>query len=199
MNLEQYLALFVFAAVSAFTPGPNNTLLLSSGMTFGFRRTVPMIFGVVVGFPLMIACVGLGLGEVFARFPMIYTVLKYAGAAYMLWLAFKIATASRASEVASENAKPLSFLQMAMFQWINPKGWVMAVTALSAYTVGTNFYLGVSLVVGTFVLMGFGSATTWAGFGSSLRRVLNHPKHFRMINIALALTLVASLWPMFRH
>jgi threonine/homoserine/homoserine lactone efflux protein len=199
MSLEQYLALFSFAAVSAFTPGPNNTLLMSAGMNFGFRRTIPMIMGVCLGFPLMIACVGLGLGEVFTRFPVIYTALKYVGAAYMLWLAYKIATATRSSDETKQDARPLGFLQMALFQWVNPKGWVMAVTALSAYTVAASYYTGVALVSGTFVLMGITSAATWAMFGSSLRSVLNHPKYFRAINIVLALTLVASLWPMMKN
>jgi threonine/homoserine/homoserine lactone efflux protein len=199
MSIEQYLALFAFAGISAFTPGPNNTLLMSSGMNFGFRRTLPLVIGVAIGFPLMIACIGLGLGQVFETFPLIYTVLKYAGAAYMLWLAYKIATSMPSSGEGTEDAKPLSFVQMALFQWINPKGWIMAVTALAAYTVASQYYLGVALVVGTFVFMGLTSAATWAAFGSSLRNVMNDPRWFRVINVALALTLVASLWPMLAH
>jgi threonine/homoserine/homoserine lactone efflux protein len=199
VSFEHFLALLAFAAVSSFTPGPNNTLLLSAGMNFGFRRALPMIFGVCLGFPLMIACVGLGLGEVFTRFPVIYTTLKYVGGAYMLWLAFKIATASRASDDRTDEVKPFSFFQMVMFQWVNPKGWVMSVTALSAYTVVAHYYLSVALVVGTFFVCGLGSSTTWVTFGASLRSVLNHPRYYRWINIALALTLVASLWPMLRH
>jgi threonine/homoserine/homoserine lactone efflux protein len=198
MTLELFFGLFVFAGVAAFTPGPNNTLLMASGMNFGFRRTLPLIAGVTLGFPLMIALVGLGLGRVFDSYPIIYQSLKYAGAAYMLFLAWKIATAklSTSEDVA---AKPMTFAQMMLFQWINPKGWVMAITALSAYTVASSYYTGVATVVGMFVLMGISSAITWAGFGAGLKSVMTDPRYFRVINIGLAALLVVSLVPMLRH
>jgi threonine/homoserine/homoserine lactone efflux protein len=198
MTLELFFGLFVFAGVAAFTPGPNNTLLMASGMNFGFRRTLPLIAGVTLGFPLMIAMVGLGLGRVFDSYPIVYQSLKYAGAAYMLFLAWKIATAKLStSEVAA--AKPMTFVQMMLFQWINPKGWVMAITALSAYTLASSYYTGVATVVGTFVLMGITSAMTWAGFGAGLKSVMTDPRYFRVINIGLAALLVMSLVPMLRH
>jgi threonine/homoserine/homoserine lactone efflux protein len=198
MTLELFLGLCVFAGVAAFTPGPNNALLMASGMAVGFRKTVPLILGVTVGFPLMIGLVGLGLGRVFDAYPLIYQTLKYAGAAYMLYLAWKIASASLASSDAQQ-AKPLSFVQMCLFQWINPKGWVMAVTALSAYTLASDYYAGVAAVVGVFVFMGVTSAMTWAAFGAALKGVMTDPRYFRMINLGLALLLVFSLVPMLRH
>jgi threonine/homoserine/homoserine lactone efflux protein len=198
MTLELFLGLFVFAGVAAFTPGPNNTLLMASGMNFGFRRTLPVILGVTIGFPLMIGLIGLGLGRVFEAYPVIYQTLKYAGAAYMMYLAWKIATATlRKSE--SDAAKPMSFLQMSLFQWINPKGWVMAITALSAYTLASDYYTGVVTVVAVFMLTGVTSAMTWAAFGAVLKGFMTDPRYFRVINVGLASLLVVSLVPMLRH
>jgi threonine/homoserine/homoserine lactone efflux protein len=199
MTYDLFLALFMFGGIAAFTPGPNNTLLMASGINFGFRRTLPLIFGVCIGFPLMIGSIGLGLGKIFEIYPLIYKIMKYAGAAYMLWLAWKIANAKLAGEGGQGVGAPMTFLQAAAFQWVNPKGWVMAVTALSAYTVASDYYMGVAAVVGTFIFMGLTSASTWAMFGAGLKHVLNDPKYFRIINVILALLLVASLVPMLRH
>ena len=199
MTYDLFIALFVFGGIAAFTPGPNNTLLVASGINFGFRRTLPLVMGVCIGFPLMIGCVGLGLGRIFENYPVIYQVMKYAGAAYMLWLAWKIATSKPSGADGSEVGSPMTFIQAAGFQWINPKAWVMAVTALSAYTVSSDYYFGVGAVVGTFVFMGLTSAVTWALFGVGLKHVLNDARYFRMINMALALALVASLVPMLWH
>lgn len=198
MTFENFLALFVFAGIAAFTPGPNNTLLMASGVNFGFRRTLPMVAGITIGFPLMIALIGLGLGRVFEIYPLLYQILKYAGAAYMLYLAWKIATARR-SDVEGGEGKPIGFLQTCLFQWINPKGWIMAITALSAYTVASHYYHGVAIVVATFVFMGITSALTWAGFGALLKGVMNDLRYFRVINVTLAVLLVLSLVPMLRH
>lgn len=190
------MALQVFAAIAAYTPGPNNTLLMASGVNFGFRRSLPLVFGVGIGFPLMIGLVGLGLGKVFDIYASLYTVLKYAGAAYMLYLAWKIATSKPATANSDSDAKPLSFLQMALFQWVNPKGWIMAVTALSAYTTTNSYYTGVAVVVATFVFMGFTSASAWALFGAGLKQVMTDVRYYRAINFGLAVLLVASLVPM---
>jgi threonine/homoserine/homoserine lactone efflux protein len=198
MTLHLFLGLFVFAGIAAFTPGPNNALLMAAGMNHGFRRSLPLIFGVALGFPLMIGLVGLGLGGIFKVYPLLYTVLKYAGAAYMLYLAWKIATAQPAGQ-SDATAKPMGFLQMCLFQWVNPKGWIMSVTALSAYTVAEDYYTGVAVVVGTFVLMGITSATTWTGFGAILKNTMTDPRYFRVINVSLAVLLVASLVPMLWH
>lgn len=198
MTFELFIGLFVFAGIAAFTPGPNNTLLMASGMNFGFRRSVPLIMGVAVGFPLMIGLIGLGLGKVFEIYPGFYRMLKYVGAAYMLYLAWKIAN-SKPSAAGAEEAKPLSFVQMCLFQWVNPKGWVMAITALSAYTLSQNYYAGVATVVATFIFMGITSALTWTAFGATLKNVMTDPRYFRIINVTLALLLVVSLVPMLRH
>jgi threonine/homoserine/homoserine lactone efflux protein len=198
MTAELYAALFAFAGIAAWTPGPNNTILMASGISYGFRKTMPMIFGVGIGFPLMIGIIGLGLGKIFETYPALNTALKVAGAAYMLWLAWKIASAKR-EEGTNKSAEPLTFIQGLLFQWVNPKGWMAAIFALSTYTLPTSYYTGVIAVVATFVLMGFTSASAWAMFGASLRHVLNSERWFRIINVTLAATLVLSLIPMLRH
>jgi threonine/homoserine/homoserine lactone efflux protein len=199
MSNDLFLALVVFAAIAAYTPGPNNTILMASGINYGFRQSLPMIFSVGLGFPLMIACVGLGLGKIFEIFPQIYTAMKYAGAAYMLWLAYKIAMSKPSTGDDETSAKPLTFLQGMAFQWINPKGWIIAVTVLSAYTLASDYYFGLVAVVATFIVMGFTSAATWALFGVILKEVMGNPKWFRAINYGLAALLVLSLVPLLRH
>jgi threonine/homoserine/homoserine lactone efflux protein len=199
VTFDVFLALALFGFITAFTPGPNNTLLMAQGINFGFRRTLPLILGVAIGFPFMIGCVGLGLGKIFDIYPTLYVVMKYAGAAYMLWLAWKIANSKPAGEGSAALGQPMNFIQAAAFQWINPKAWIMSMTALSAYTVAAHYYMGVAFVVGTFVVMGLSSASTWALFGVGLRHVMNDPRYFRVINLSLALLLVASLVPMLWH
>jgi threonine/homoserine/homoserine lactone efflux protein len=194
-----FLALFTFAAIAAWTPGPNNTLLMASGVNHGFRQTMPLVLGVAIGFPFMIGLVGIGLGKIFDVFPVLYTVLKYTGTAYMLWLAWKIATSKRPEDGDLEKSPPLTFVQGALFQWINPKGWMMALTMISSYTLPNAYWTGLATIVATAVLMGSASASGWALFGSSLRHVMNDARYFRTINIALALALIASLVPMLRH
>ncbi|MDE2445821.1 MAG: LysE family translocator [Alphaproteobacteria bacterium] len=199
MTYDLFIALVVFAAIAAFTPGPNNTMLMASGINFGFRSTLPLIFGVMIGFPFMIACIGLGLGKVFEFYPIIYTVMKYVGAAYMLWLAWKIATARPSGENGAAVGEPITFFQACALQWVNPKGWVMAVTSLSAYTVAASYYSCVAIVVAVAAVMGIGSATTWAMFGVGLKHILHDPRYFRLINLVLGLSLAASLIPMLWH
>jgi threonine/homoserine/homoserine lactone efflux protein len=196
MTSEVFLALCSFAAITAYTPGPNNTILMASGIHHGLRQSIPMILGVALGFPMMIGVIGLGLGALFDAVPVLYVVLKMAGAAYMLWLAWKIANAGPAGAAGPDAPKPMSFLQGAAFQWVNPKGWVMAVTALSTFTIADQYYAGLTAIVLTFMVVGLTSAATWALFGVGLRHVMSDRRYYRAINVALALALVASLWPL---
>ncbi len=196
MTFDLFIALFIFGFIAAFTPGPNNMMLLATGINFGVRRAWPHILGIAIGFPFMIACIGFGLRRIFEIYPLIYVALKYLGAAYMVWLAWKIAISKPSGDDGVVKAEPITFLQACAFQWVNPKGWIMAVTALSAYTVAAQYTVGVLAVVGTFVFMGFASALTWVLFGAGLKHILDDDRYFRMINIGLALALVASLVPM---
>ena len=199
MTIDLFIALMTFAFVTSISPGPNNTMILASGVNFGVRRSIPHMLGIGCGFTLMVVIVGLGLGKIFSAYPVAYTGMKIVGGAYMLWLAWKIATAKLAEEGEAAAGAPLTFVQAALFQWVNPKGWVMSITALSAYTVASDYRLGLITVVLTFALLSFSSCTTWALFGMGLRHVLNDPRYFRGINIALAALLVASLVPMLWH
>ena len=186
--------LALFALVSSITPGPNNVMLASSGLNFGFRRSVPHLLGVNLGFTLMIFLVGVGLGSVFQQTPPLYTVLKYAGAAYLLYLAWKIANSGPLDE-GEARGKPFTFLQAAAFQWVNPKAWVMAVGVVATYTPQNGFFA--NLVIATLVcgIVNLPSIGIWVTFGTALRRVLHRPAAIRAFNVGMALLLVASLYP----
>jgi len=186
--------LALFALVSSITPGPNNVMLASSGLNFGFRRSVPHLLGVNLGFTLMIFLVGVGLGSVFQQTPALYTVLKYAGAAYLLYLAWKIANSGPLDE-GEARGKPFTFLQAAAFQWVNPKAWVMAVGVVATYTPQNGFFA--NLVIATLVcgIVNLPSIGIWVTFGTALRRVLHWPAAIRAFNVGMALLLVASLYP----
>ncbi len=200
MSVDLLLALVVFAFVSSITPGPNNMMLLASGVNFGFRRSVPHMLGIGVGFMVLLLAVGLGLGQLLERYPVIYTALKYAGAAYMLWLAWKIARSGPMADKSSESAgSPLNFLGAAAFQWVNPKAWVMAVTAMATYTRPDQHLLTVIIVTLIFGAVNVPSVSTWTVFGVALKRFLSDPRANRIFNIAMALALVASLWPLVRE
>jgi threonine/homoserine/homoserine lactone efflux protein len=194
MSLSLLGPLAMFALVSSITPGPNNVMLAASGLNFGFRRTVPHLLGVNLGFTLMIFLVGIGLGSVFQEFPQLYTVLKYAGAAYLLYLAWKIATSGQMDD-GEVRGKPFTFLQAAAFQWINPKAWVMAVGVVATYTPQNGFFA--NLVIATVVcgVVNLPSVGIWVTFGTALRRVLHKPWAIRAFNVSMALLLVASLYP----
>ena len=186
--------LALFALVSSITPGPNNVMLASSGLNFGFRRSVPHLLGVNLGFTLMIFLVGVGLGSVFQQTPALYTVLKYAGAAYLLYLAWKIANSGPLDE-GEARGKPFTFLQAAAFQWVNPKARVMAVGVVATYTPQNGFFA--NLVIATLVcgIVNLPSIGIWVTFGTALRRVLHRPAAIRAFNVGMALLLVASLYP----
>ena len=191
--------LVTFAVATSITPGPNNIMLTASGANFGFRRTVPHMLGIALGFMIMVAMIGLGLSEIFERFPVIHQVLRYAGAAYLLYLAYRIATAAPTTPGAAQPVgRPLSFLQAALFQWVNPKGWMMAVGAISTYTtVGGDLMLESVMIALIFGAIGLPSAALWAALGVAIGRLLQTRWALRAFNIGMALLLVASLALMF--
>lgn len=197
MSLEIFAALVVFAAVTSVTPGPNNLMLLTSGVNFGLRRTIPHMAGVTIGFVVLLLAVGAGMGSLLSTLPALYTLLKIAGGFYLLYLAWRIATARSIGDDA-EIGVPLSFVQAAAFQWVNPKGWVMAVTAMGAYTSPGHYWLTMTLVATVFGLLTAPSVLLWAGLGVALRRWLAEPGRLRVFNWAMAVLLVASLWPLLR-
>jgi threonine/homoserine/homoserine lactone efflux protein len=195
MSLEVFLSLVLFAFTTSITPGPNNMMLLASGVNFGFRRTIPHMLGIGGGFFLLLLGVGLGLGALLTAWPPLFVALRVAGGAYLLWIAWKIAS-SRSLGEGKAGARPMSFWGAAAFQWVNPKAWVMAVSAMAAYTNPQQYLFTVMLVAIAFALVNLPSVSTWAGFGSVLREWLSHPVRLKWFNIIMAVLLVASLWPM---
>jgi threonine/homoserine/homoserine lactone efflux protein len=197
MPLDVFLALLVFSFASSITPGPNNIMLLASGVNFGFRKTIPHMFGIAFGFGLLLMAVGFGLKEVFQTFPIMELVLKIVGGLYLLYLAWKIANTNTIAK--GENAgSPMSFIAAALFQWVNPKAWVMAIYAMTAYTGEPDFTTSVFIVVFAFVVINFPSVSVWCAFGVGLREWLSDPKRLRLFNIFMAVLLVLSLYPMIR-
>jgi threonine/homoserine/homoserine lactone efflux protein len=194
MSFDLIGALLIFAVATLFTPGPNNVMLMTSGLNFGFHRAQPHVWGVTLGFALMVLVVGLGLGAVVASFPALYTIIKYAGAAYILYLAWLIGRAHSVDE-GEARARPISFMEAVAFQWINPKGWAMVVGAVTTYAAIAAFPLNMIVMAAVFLVLGYGSSLTWVLFGTGLRRFLSEPRIVRGFNIVMAVLLVASLIP----
>ncbi len=195
MTFEIFVALCVFSLVSSITPGPNNVMLFASGVNFGFSRTIPHMFGISIGFCVMLACVGAGIGIVVTQVPWILLAIKIVGGVYMLYLAWKIANAGPV-KVAEGQAQPMSFMAAAAFQWVNPKAWMMATFAMATYTALGNYALNVAIVSVVFAAINLPAVGIWAGFGMALRQWLRDPVRLKIFNITMALLLVASLWPM---
>lgn len=196
MSLETFTAASIFALVMAFTPGPNNAMLASSGARFGVTKSMPHVMGVTVGFPIMLFLVGLGLASILLASHLLQLVMKTVSCAYLLWLAFQIAISS-AGVSNGADGKPLTFLRAAAFQWINPKAWLMAVSAISAYTAGTGgrLYLQVAIIAVITVVVSLASTLTWTAFGAAIRLFLRSALALRLFNLAMALLLLISTMP----
>lgn len=196
MSAEIFFALVTFAFVTSVTPGPNNLMLLSSGVNFGFKRTIPHMLGIGFGFFILLLAIGFGLAALLEYSPLFYTGLKFSGGAYMLYLAWKIATSGEISTEDKSSSTPLSFIQAALFQWVNPKAWVMAVTGIATYTGGQDYNSKVVIISLIFALVNLPSVSLWAGLGTLMRQLLTDPFKLRVFNVTMGLLLVASLWPM---
>lgn len=201
MTYEILTALIAFAFVMSVTPGPNNLMLMASGANFGWRRTLPHMGGISFGFGAMTLLIGVGLIQLFDAFPLSYTILKFASVAFLLYLAYKIATSSPPSDAAQQTqAKPMTFIQAALFQWVNPKALTMALTAIAAFTPQGSGFWGVALVALIFSAVNLPTISSWVLIGTQLRRFLNVRWKLRAFNIGAALLLLASLYPiLFPH
>lgn len=205
MTSDLLLGLIAYAFATSITPGPNNLMLMASGANYGFRRTLPHHLGVSLGFAAMAALVGLGLLQLFNAIPGFFTALKYACVAYLLYLAWKIATAGRApSKPASgttaeadapvATGKPMTFVQAVLFQWVNPKAFVMAMTTVTAYAPEQDplSIIAASLI---FAAVNFPAVGCWVVLGTQLQRWLRDPGRLRVFNISMAVLLIASVIP----
>jgi threonine/homoserine/homoserine lactone efflux protein len=193
MNIETLTALAVFAFVSSATPGPNNLMLMASGANFGYRRTIPHMAGISIGFMVMMFAVGSGLIQLFDAFPVIYDILKVASILYMLWLAWKIANAAPIRR-RDDAGDPMTFIQAAAFQWVNPKAWAMALTAITVY-VGDAAVGWLAVGALLFGLVNLPSVSIWTIAGQQLQRFLTNPRRLRAYNWTMAALLVLSLYP----
>ncbi|HEY1998981.1 LysE family translocator [Paraburkholderia sp.] len=193
-SLSALPAGILFALVTTITPGPNNTMLLASGVNFGFRRTLPHLFGISAGVVVLMLSVGFGLGEAFQRFPALYSVLEIASVAYLLYLAWKIGTSGEIKLRKGER-RPMKFHEAIAFQWVNPKAWMMVLTAATTIHISESFGINVMLMAVLFYVIGFPCICLWAGFGTAMREVLTDPKRLRIFNVVMALLLVMTLYP----
>ena len=193
MNSEILLALFLFVLVAIVTPGPNNMMLLASGANFGVRRTVPHMAGIMIGHAAMVVILGLGLAGILAAMPEVFAALKYACLAYLLWLAWRIANAAP-PKGAEATGRPLTFLEAALFQWVNPKAWAVALTAVTAYAPGEGL-AAVFVTALVFMSVSLPSVSLWAGLGTGIRRWLDAPGRLRAFNWTMAALLILSTVP----
>lgn len=197
MTLELLTGLALFSFVSSITPGPNNLMLMASGANFGFRRTLPHMLGVGLGFTGMVTLVGLGLVGLFEAYPLSYDVLKVVSVIYLMYLAWKIATsaAPAGTEASIETqGKPITFIQAVLFQWVNPKAWTMALTALTVYAPSQNL-LAVLIVAAVFGAINLPCVSSWTLLGQQLQRLLTSRRRLVVFNVSMAVLLVASLYP----
>ena len=193
----EYLAIIAFSITACVTPGPNNAMIMASGLNYGIKRSMPHYLGIVLGFPTMVLAVGMGIAQLFEVYPVMHLVLKIAGAAYLSFLAYKIATAP-VSESKEAEGKPFTFLQAAAFQWVNPKAWVLAVGATVTYTtLGDGYVLQVITIGLIFMIFGAPCIMLWLWGGASLKTLMRNPSTVRIFNISMASLLIASLLPVF--
>lgn len=192
MSPETLLSLTGMALAASWTPGPNNSMLASSGATFGVKATIPHALGVALGFPVMIFLVGLGLGEIFRQSAILREVMRYLGAALLLWIAYRIATADPPGTPGSRS-RPLRILEAAIFQWVNPKGWMAAIAISSQFVQPGAMIQTSSIIAVIFLATGLSSSLSWAFFGQAVGRWLRSPLRLRVFNVTMSLLLVGFL------
>ena len=193
-NMSYYLPLVLFCFSSSITPGPNNLMILMSGINFGVKRSLPHYLGILIGFSLMVFFVGIGLAEIFAGYPVIHQVIKYLGATYMLYLAVKIIRSSTQLRDIKSAHRPLTFFKAVLFQWVNPKAWIMAIGAISAFTVsGQSMFAQTVMISLIFFLVGVPCIAFWMLGGVAVRHYLEKPRHLKLFNLIMGSLLIASI------
>jgi threonine/homoserine/homoserine lactone efflux protein len=196
MPADLLIALIGFSIASSITPGPNNLLVLTSGLNHGIPRSLPLIAGISLGFAFMLVVIGVGLGSVIRANPGLHTAAKVFGLIYMLWLAWKVATSTPSLEADNgQTARPLSAFTGVTFQWVNAKAWAIALTATAAFSVADAAMTSLAWIVAVFLVIAFASLSAWAAFGSLMRRLIDTPAKLRAFNMTMALLLVASALP----
>ena len=196
--MQLYFILALFCITSLVTPGPNNLMIMVSGITHGVRRSLPHYWGICLGFPIMVIAIGLGFSKIFILYPSLHQFIKIIGSVYMLYLAWKIITASDHLNMSAKKKQPLTFLQAVFFQWLNPKGWVMSVAAVSTYTVvNTSLYQQILIIALFFFILALPCIGIWLIGGVALRKYLNNPSHLQMFNWLMGILLALSIMLVF--
>lgn len=197
LNFESLLGLVAFALVSSITPGPNNVMLLASGVNFGFKLTIPHMLGISFGFFILALASGLGVGVFLQQFPALHMVLKVVSALYLIYLAIKIARDRNINDHEGTDKKPLTFLQAALFQWVNPKAWMIAISAMIIFGHSSPSLATISWIALVFSVVGLPCIAIWAVFGVLLKQLLSQPIYLKWFNISMGALLIASIYPVF--
>jgi threonine/homoserine/homoserine lactone efflux protein len=193
--VELIAAIFLFAIATSVSPGPNNIMVMSSGANYGIKQSFPMLAGICIGFPVMVITIGLGMGSIFKLYPEILIAMNIVGTLYLLYLAYLIGTASPQS-IENNNSKPLTFVQAALFQWVNPKAWIMATGAVSAYvTSQSDPFNQIILIALVFFVISLPSVGVWLIFGVSLKSFMANRHKQKIFNMFMSMLLILSLLP----
>ena len=196
MNPDQYLPLIAFTMVMIGTPGPNNLMLMSAGANFGFRRSIPHILGITVGCQILLWAIALGLGQLLEAYPQAALILKACGGLFLLYMAYQLARPRKSKLEVDKEIKPLTFLQAALFQWVNPKAWLMLVTVVSTFGDREHFFISVLTIAVIFFFMGIPLISAWNIGGVALKSWLHVGQRLVRFNRAMALLLLLSMYPM---
>ena len=199
--MDFIIEILFFAFATSITPGPNNIMVFNAGINYGFCKTIPHILGICLGFPIMLICVGLGMGSFFEKYVMLHKLFKIGAALYLIFIAWKIANTNniRLSGCTNNKVGPISFWQASLFQWINPKAWIMAVVAVSTYTtIGGNYYEIVRIAF-IFIIVSFPCVSAWTIVGQYIRKFVTKEKYLKCINITSGLLIIMSLLPILIH
>ncbi len=191
MDFSAYASLLIYSMVMSVTPGPNNLLLATSGLAYGFRRTLPALVGTLAGIGMLFVISGAGVGAIVLANPQAQVVLRAFGAAYLVYLALRLWRASTIPE--AERRSPLRIWHAAAFQFINPKAWMMTVTAVSLYVAaGPAYWATLAFVSATFLIVSIPSIAIWAGFGAAMKSALREPSRVKLFNRAMAVLTILS-------
>lgn len=195
MELSLFFSLFGFLWVAAITPGPNNMLLATSGANFGFLRTIPLIIGIMLGMQIMLILIAFGVGSLIIVYPAIHLLLKIAGSAYLLWLAWKIATSAyQALDTGRSLTMALPLWQAATLQLVNPKAWLMSLGAIASFSLaGKGYFDSIAVISLAMLLVNLLAGAVWLGFGTLIGRWLHHPRAWQRFNLIMGLLTALSV------
>ena len=192
ITFELLIAISIYYVIMYATPGPNNSILTASGIKFGFVKTIPNIFGIPTGHSIQLILVCLGLGSLFLKFPYLLIVLKYLGATYLLYLAWKM-FGSLNIKISEDKSTPLKYYEAILFQFVNPKAWVICITAVSLfYPEQENIFVGTLFMVIMSTIINIPSISVWAFGGSIIRKYLNNHKFKKIVECLLAILLIGT-------